>query len=260
MKDYLTIIITIVCLCVSICFGDTWTTSTQGQITAQTTTTKVGIGTTSPQGLLQVSQSYVTALAPTGTASTDSTNIQNAINAVTSGGLTGTVNLLSGTYVIHHTITLPNGLQLIGAGMGNTTISFSNATASIILDATSKSSVSIKNLSLASQQTRIHTGINIKQSVYTNVENVSISNMNTGIYISHSFNNFRNISVSSCNTGILLGNASDPTNEWSTANTFSGGEITACLMYGIRCAEAWGNFFSGMCIEAINSAVKYAQN
>jgi hypothetical protein len=44
-----------VCLLSSISFADTWTTGTSGQITTQTTSTKVGVGmTTAPAEKLQV--------------------------------------------------------------------------------------------------------------------------------------------------------------------------------------------------------------
>lgn len=57
--------------------------------------------------------------APTGNPSTDTPNIQNAINAA---GSAGKLVLAAGTYVVDKTITITSGVQLCGSGKGATTV------------------------------------------------------------------------------------------------------------------------------------------
>jgi hypothetical protein len=63
--------------------------------------------------------------APTGVAATDTANIQSAIDAAaTAGG--GIVRLVAGTYIVSG-ILIKTGVQLIGTGIGGTTIKLKDA-------------------------------------------------------------------------------------------------------------------------------------
>jgi hypothetical protein len=70
--------------------------------------------------------SSVVVAAPTGVASTDTTNLQSALTAAGSlGG--GIVMLREGTYVINATLTIPSRVTLSGQGMNGSTIKADDA-------------------------------------------------------------------------------------------------------------------------------------
>jgi hypothetical protein len=218
----------------------------------------VGIGTTDPKGLLQLKNSYVVAPAPTGTAATDTQNINDAVGAVSASQVGGTVCLQAGTYVVNSTISLPRGLNLIGAGADRTTIKIdkSNGAAPVLdtyynppTEPESTQFVVIKNLKIDSEQTRTHTGIRVKHSHFCSVENVEIMNMDYGMFVTYDFNKFSNFFIQNCNIGILLGDTADANYGWSSGNYFSSGQISNCINYGIRCAYAHNNWFHGITIE-----------
>jgi len=208
------------------------------------------VGTTAPKGILQLNNSYVVAPAPTGTAATDTQNINNAITAVSSGGFAGTVCLQAGTYVINNTITLPSSLKLIGAGINMTIIKLDKSDTGVpVLDTTNTGGVIIKDLQVTAVQTTMHIGLNISQSHFNSVENVHINNMDVGIFVSWDFNQFRNFFIHNCNTGILMGKTSDVTNGWCSASVFIGGQISLCNNYCIRCAYGHNNWFYSVTCE-----------
>lgn len=198
-----------------------------------------GIGTTDPKGLLQLKNSYVVAPAPTGTAATDTQNINDAITAVSSGGYAGTVCLQAGTYVINDTITLPSSLKLIGSGFDKTIIQMNKADGGVpVLDAANTVGVVIRELQVTAVQTTTHLGINFKRTHFNIIENVHISNMDIGIYVSWDFSQIRNFYMHNCNIAIKLGDPNDTTNEWCSATVLIGGQISSFNYYGLQCAFA----------------------
>jgi hypothetical protein len=217
----------------------------------------LGLGVSNPKGLFQLASSYIVAPAPTGTAATDRQNIIDAISAVGGyAGYAGTVYLQGGTYVISQTISLDfiGGVNIIGAGKDVTIIKMDSGTGQPVFEIKRDNFVTIKNLSIISEQTdKSHTGLVITSSAcFSNVENVAISGMNIGLYIIREsfYNNFRNILVSVCNTGILIGDdGGDGYSGDGNGNNFYGGYIQDNSDYGIRIYKGHGNLFSGLTVE-----------
>jgi hypothetical protein len=217
----------------------------------------VGVGVTTPKGLLQLAWSYIVAPAPTGTVATDRQNIIDAISAVGGyAGYAGTVYLQGGTYVISQTISLDliGGVSLIGAGKDVTIIKMDSGTGQPVFEIKRDNFVTIKNLSIVSEQTnKSHTGLVITSSAcFSNVENVAISGMNIGLYINREsyYNNFRNILVNGCNTGIRIGDdGGDGYLGDGNANNFYGGYIHDNSDYGILIYKGHGNLLCGLTVE-----------
>jgi hypothetical protein len=214
----------------------------------------IGIATGSNpiQGQFQIGNSFIVAPAPTGVAATDTANIISSIAAVTRNTNIGaTVYLQSGLYMINATILLNNSLNLIGSATGTTVLYANNVTPFEVVKIFQSSFATIKNLRIDSVQSHIHTGISDKQSYFTTVENCEIWNMDIGLFLTFDLHNFSNNDFNNCNTAILLGDASDATNGWCSANNFSSCHISYCKVYGIHLAyAAFNNRFFGVTIEA----------
>jgi hypothetical protein len=179
----------------------------------------IGLGTTSPAGLLQLGNpvtgysSIVVAPAPTGDTTTDYNNIVNAVKAVynyISGSdpeeqdKSGTVYLQAGKYCIDKTLKFLDdgtdgiyawGLKLIGAGMESTIIEMGytgSGDDDMPIIQVSARGVTIKDLSLETVATQPNKYVGIKlcgsggqnhTSCRNNVENVRIDYLNKGILL-----------------------------------------------------------------------------
>ena len=217
----------------------------------------IGIGTTSPAGLLQLATSYVVAPAPSGDTSgaTDTTNITAAINAVTSGGYGGTVCLQAGTYYVMTTISPPQGLVLSGAGMETTVIKMNSGSTTNVINIQTLG-VTIKELSIDAVQTEQHTGIKFtgSNSGRNAVENIRIVNMNIGIMLTGNdiVNTFKHTSIFNCNTGIQIGEIGSGND--SNGNRFYGGQVINCTDYGVNFVHGESNLLSGFDVEGCGTA------
>jgi hypothetical protein len=229
----------------------------------------VGIATSDPQGLLQLKNSYVVAHAPSGNPSgaTDLANIMAAIEAV--GGYiqyprmqssAGTVYLQAGCYYINDPIDLERiyGINIVGAGRGVTIIQRNNATGKVVFNVEKTHDCVIKNLSIRSYESTIHSGdigIKIHNTGGTHmVDNVEINYMDIGIFCTGGddgalINSFRDVKVMCCNTGVQIGEESGSTN-YSNCNCFYGGLINDCLKYGVRLLRGCTNVFYGVTLES----------
>ncbi len=110
--------------------------------------------------------SCMTALAdpisPTGTAETDTTNIQTAINAAPGG----TVTLASGTFALNKAITISNGASLIGAGgaPGDVVLELVSGSQANAIKIENSGSTIVSNLTVTARSDP-HSGINMNSGL-----------------------------------------------------------------------------------------------
>jgi ribosomal protein L21E len=148
----------------------------------------------------------------------DTSAIQAAITAAHIGGQTAgnkTVYMPAGVYVISASLALPDYCTLIGAGSFNTIIIGSMANKSFIRSQYGESPTigqrptglhlrdfSIQPASIAASSV----GINFKNTQYSNVENVFITQVDTGVITDQitQYCNFENVTVQVANYGGLF--------------------------------------------------------
>jgi hypothetical protein len=183
------------------------------------------------------------------------TKIQNAINDAAANG--GIVFLPAGIYKISNKLSLPNRVYLIGDGPRATQLNLDNATASIAVEILinisayepCESSSLVRNLRITTLNTNIHIGIYMK-AFNVAIENVEVDGMDIGLQIIWDCNVFRDLKVHNCKTGVQLGD-NDPW-KWANGNTFIGGSIIKCTVYGMHFTDAtYGNSVHGMFIALL---------
>ena len=228
----------------------------------------VGIGTGTPNGILDINKNIIIAPATTGTGATDRANIQGAINAVhIKGG--GTVILQAGTYKVDkvgegqsYAIELKDKVHLCGASSKGTTIQpTQNDTTLIILDTTAQAFVEnvIKNLRIFNDDKTgcvgIWLGTNNSNPIYSPqpslaenlvIEGTTNNYMNIGIQVSSWFSKIHNCNFNYCTTGIRL--------EFIYQGTFgdtNASTVEQCRIWGV----STGVFIRGAGNKVIHSNI-----
>jgi hypothetical protein len=114
------------------------------------------------------------------------------------------------------------------------------------------SGMTIKVIKITSVQDKEQVGINVYRSGWVDIEDVILSGLYVGLYLSKVDIIVKNPQITNCRTGIHFGSITG-SEDWANANSVYGGWMGGCTEYGIRFTNAYSNSIYSMTIEGMDS-------
>lgn len=117
---------------------------------------------------------------------TDTTSIQNAVNAMSAAG-GGIVYFPPGTYLINAAITVPDKVQIIGSGIVSTTVTNSNGSVNCFSFSSVTGGAYVQDLSISHQTSSTGKAISFVSCNNANVCRTAITGYRNAVYYSSSY-------------------------------------------------------------------------